>query len=229
MGKVTTKGSSVGKKRLGQMKSKTLQMRRTPQPLFTPQERYEIHENWRKRNQEAHEPGLFERATQGLFEYFDPTPKYRPNAGPHMMSVATDANDIVTLMRYWDVLQSSGEITMRELIHCQTWVIHLVALRLKKEGYFRKNDHAYNRKKEKVGDEVSVLLEAHQLKQLQSHTPNMQNYTKVQPKLPATGPTAEEIKRYIQNIDTEMIIKMILNNTWKAKSIYRLNWHVFQH
>jgi len=204
--------------------------RKTKTPLFDASKRKTIHDKWRKKGKpKAHEPGFFERATHGLFEYFDPTPKYRPNAGPHMMSVATDANDIVTLMRYWDVLQSNESINWKQLIDCKTWVIHLVALRLEEEGYFRKNDQAYNRKKEKVGDEVSVLLEAHQLKQLQPDIPNMQNYTKVQPKLPATGPTAEEIKRYIQNIDTEMIIKMIINNTWKANFIYKRNWHVFQH
>ena len=30
----------------------------------------------------------FERATRSVFEYIDPTPPYKPKAGPHMMSAA---------------------------------------------------------------------------------------------------------------------------------------------
>ena len=123
MGKVTKKGPSVATK---QMKSGTLQKKQTPRPLFTPQKRYEKHEKWSKRKQTANKPGLIERATGGIFEYFDPTPDYRPNAGDHMMSVATDANDIVTLLRNWDLLKKDGKVTQNQLFQCKKLVIHLV-------------------------------------------------------------------------------------------------------
>ena len=58
-------------------------------PLFDPSKRKTINEKWRnKGKRKPVKPGLFERATRSVFEYIDPTPPYKPKAGPHMMSAA---------------------------------------------------------------------------------------------------------------------------------------------
>lgn len=198
------------------------------QPLFTPTERHDINEKWR--NHKAVEPGFLERAYHGVLEYFDRTPEYRPNSGPHMMSAGTYANDIITLMRHWDE-ESSGKIPLRNLLFCKTWVIHLVVQRLKDEGYYRLHGQVHNKnyqwvEQRKDDKDVFILLQAHELKQLYKRRAGNQVW---QPKkLPAERPTAEAIVNYIKKMDTQMIITMIHNDTWNALSIYLDNWRVFE-
>jgi len=220
------------------------QRQRQLQPLFTFEERREINEEWH--NHKAVEPSLFERATRGFFELWDPTPEYQPNAGPHMMSVGTYANDIITLMRYWDVLhwdvlqKESSRLrgnSRNNLFLSKTWVIHLVVQRLKNEGYrtsdgdvFDENEQlveVYEDKKKgrEHNDSVFMLLYAHYLKQ----TGKIRyGDAGTQPKqLPAERPTAKAIVNYIRNMDTQTIIKMIHNDTWNALSVYLKEWGVF--
>ena len=240
------KPTTLAKRRAVEQEAKRQRQRqRQLQPLFTPWERHDINKKWR--NHKAVEPGFLEWATRGVFEYLDPTPKnYKPNAGPHMMSVGTYANDIITLMRYWDVLhwdvlqKESSRLrgnSRNNLFLSKTWVIHLVVQRLKNEGYrtsdgdvFDENEQlveVYEDKKKgrEHNDSVFMLLYAHYLKQ----TGKIRyGDAGTQPKqLPAERPTVEEIKQYIRNMDTQTIIKMIHNDTWNARSVYLKEWGVF--
>jgi hypothetical protein len=237
------------KRRAAEQEAKR-QRQRQLQPLFTFEERRDINEKWRnhKAVHKAVEPWFWTRATLGVFELWDPTPKnYKPNAGPHMMSVGTYANDIITLMRHWDVLH--WDVLQNERIHpssmrannlylSKTWVIHLVVQRLKNEGYYTKNGDVFDKKKQLVevyedkkkgrehNDSVFMLLYAHDLRQ---NGKIRYGDAGTQPKkLPAERPTAEEIEQYIRNMDTQTIIKMIHNDTWNARSVYLKEWGVFQ-
>jgi len=193
--------------------------KRTPQPLFTPEQRYEIHENWRKRNQEAHEPGFFERATHELFEYFDPTPKYRPNAGPHMMSVATDANDIVTLRKYWGNIPDEDSQS-KKVGFAMLWLRRYVVYTLYNKGVRMIDGKLVNIPRDKAYEDEEITR-VFNLISVQKTIDDLRKEAYSPPPLPTGGPSAPQIARYIEQMDVQTIFDMVAKNTWRTGVVVR--------
>jgi hypothetical protein len=194
--------------------------KRTLQPLFTLQERYDIHDKWqKKRKPKAHEPGFFERATHELFEYFDPTPKYRPNAGPHMMSVATDANDIVTLRKYWGNIPDEDSQS-KKVGFAMLWLRRYVVYTLYNKGVRMIDGKLYNIPRDKAynGEEITRV---ENLISVQKTIVDLRKEAYSPPPLPKGKPSALQIAHYIEQMDVQTIFDMVAKNTWRTGVVVR--------